>query len=317
LGDLAAGSSPTQLENLIGKWYLGSDHPIAYGTYQNVSGSLFQNGISYQDIHQGAVGDCYFVAALAETALRSPSAIQNMFIDNGDGTFTVRFYNGATPQYVTVDTALPTSSWGTAMYASFGGSYDSTSNELWVALAEKAYAQIDECGWTRQDGNNSYDGIAGGWPSDVLQQVNGSGSSTSFSFSHNDVVSAFNSGRLVCLDTVWSPTNSQVVGNHAYAMVGYDAGTDTFSLFNPWGLDNGHDSGVIQLSWSDIATDYDAFDSTSNMLATPATDGPNQPASIASRFSGGDRTNVNSLFSNDLIMPDTATAIGHDGVLVA
>ncbi|OBQ15705.1 MAG: hypothetical protein AN481_19600, partial [Aphanizomenon flos-aquae LD13] len=91
-GNLFAGSSDTQMENLIGKWFLGTDRPDADYAYQYVSGSLFQNGLSANDVYQGAVGDCYYVATLASIAQEKPDYIQNMFTDNGDNTFTVRFY---------------------------------------------------------------------------------------------------------------------------------------------------------------------------------------------------------------------------------
>src|SRR5262249_557439 len=92
LGGLGAGPADTQLEKLINKWFLGLDHPDAqdpygmYGGYQQFSGQLFvqQQGdtyaASYSDVKQGAAGDCYFMAALAETALRSNGTITNMFI---------------------------------------------------------------------------------------------------------------------------------------------------------------------------------------------------------------------------------------------
>mgnify|MGYP007071135499 CR=1 FL=1 len=41
-------------------------------------------------------------------ALKNPSAITSMFTVNGDGTYTVRFYNGTQTAYVTVDSMLPT-----------------------------------------------------------------------------------------------------------------------------------------------------------------------------------------------------------------
>ena len=50
------------------------------------------NGPSYTDVAQGSAGDCWFLASLAETAARDPNIIQNMFINNGNGTWTVRFY---------------------------------------------------------------------------------------------------------------------------------------------------------------------------------------------------------------------------------
>ncbi|OBQ15983.1 MAG: hypothetical protein AN481_19505, partial [Aphanizomenon flos-aquae LD13] len=94
-GNLSAGSNATQMENLIGKWFLGNNRPgltSSSYSYQYVSGSLFQNGLSANDIDQGALGDCYYVATLASIAQEKPDYIQNMFTDNGDNTFTVRFY---------------------------------------------------------------------------------------------------------------------------------------------------------------------------------------------------------------------------------
>jgi hypothetical protein len=62
--------------------------------------------LSYQDVNQGNLGDCYLLASLAGTAYRTPSTIQNMFTDNGDGTFTVRFLRNGVANYVTVDRLL-------------------------------------------------------------------------------------------------------------------------------------------------------------------------------------------------------------------
>lgn len=162
------------MEELTDKWFLGKDHPVAlsidrttYYTYQKANGLLVQNGINYQDVDQQRVGDCYFLASLAEVALRSSTTIWNpsdplhsMFIDNGDDTWTVRFYHNGKPDFVTVDRYLPTAFNGTAVYAGWGGGKASENdNELWVALAEKAYAQLNESGWIGQDNTNSYNGI--------------------------------------------------------------------------------------------------------------------------------------------------------------
>ena len=57
---------------------------------------------------------------------------------------------------------LPTYSGGWFLYANMGDHASSSSNVLWVALAEKAYAQMNEAGWLRPaswgGGTNSYDG---------------------------------------------------------------------------------------------------------------------------------------------------------------
>ena len=70
LGGFGAGSADTQMEKLVNKWFLGLDRPTASGAYRQFAGSLFVNGPTYSDIHQGAVGDCYFVSSLGELAAR-------------------------------------------------------------------------------------------------------------------------------------------------------------------------------------------------------------------------------------------------------
>ncbi len=129
-------------------------------------GSLFEDGATYGDIVQGASGDCYLMTSLAELTLKDPSAIENMFIDNGDGTFAVRFYDRGVARYVTVNDELPVYTYygyTGAEYAGFG-STSSNQTELWVSLAEKAYCQINEEGWLGHGHANSYKAINSGSP---------------------------------------------------------------------------------------------------------------------------------------------------------
>ncbi|HEY9667092.1 MAG TPA: C2 family cysteine protease [Coleofasciculaceae cyanobacterium] len=235
LGNLFAGSTATHMESLVDKWFLGGDHPVAKSSngnttysYQEASGSLFQNGINYQDIDQGGVGDCYFVASLAGTAFRSPDTIRDMFIDNNDGTFTVRFYNGDKSDYVTVDKYLPTTASGNAVFAGWGGgSYNESNNELWVALAEKAYAQLNESAWIGQDNTNSYQGIAYGTLKAIshITGLNNTGYKDLEAGDFNSVVNAFNTDKIIYLSD----------GGHAYTLVGYNATTQMFKVYNPYG----------------------------------------------------------------------------------
>jgi hypothetical protein len=238
-GNLFAGSSATQMENLIGKWFLGNDRPDTGYTYSYVSGSLFQNGLSADDIYQGAVGDCYYVATLSSIAQEQPSYIENMFIDNGDNTFTVRFFNNGVADYVTVDRYLPTYG-GYAVYAGWGGGAStSTNNELWVALAEKAYAQLAESGWSRTYSgtqNNSYAAIEGGWMDVVIHQVTGL-SATSQSVNNmtqNQLINLVNSNQILTAGFVYG-ADYGVVNGHAYTITDYNATNGTFYLRNPWG----------------------------------------------------------------------------------
>ena len=279
-GDLISRNDSTQMESLIGKWFLGRDRPIAANfdtnpnltksfsyDYRYVSGSLFQNGMSYLDIDQGNCGDCYFLANLAAAVLQSPTTIENMFIDNGDDTFTVRLFNNGVADYVTVDRFLPTNG-GQAAYAGWGGGWNtSADNELWVALAEKAYAQFNQSGWIGQDGSNSYnglmgrpdrDGINGGDAAISLSQITGLLSERGWAArSVNNVpidsrflnqqitnmIDHFNNGDMVTINTTAPQAASGIVGNHVYTLIGYDGAIDQFRVFNPW---NYNDDGMAE-----------------------------------------------------------------------
>jgi hypothetical protein len=271
LGNLTAGSAASKLDKLVNKWFLGTDHPDAsYSgltvTYQAATGTLFgTGGPHYTDVHQGAVGDCYFVATLGEIALRSPSAIQNMFIVNGDGTYTVRFLQNGVAHFVTVDSQLPTYGGGYFLYANMGGYYSDSTNVLWVALAEKAYVQMNEAGWLRPTswggGINAYSGIEGGYFDDVVHQVvnhactdysvNGASDATTLN-------NAWTSGKLIGFASMSTPADARIVGDHQYFVVGYNSTTQTVTLFNPWGIDNGSAyPGLINLTLSQLTANFD------------------------------------------------------------
>lgn len=269
LGNLAAGSTGAQLDKLVSKWFLGTDHPVAvsaYGgtvVYRQAAGQLFVGGPSYDDVRQGYLGDCYLLASLGETALRTPSAITSMFIDNGDGTYTVRFFNNGKADYVTVDKQLPTDTSGRFIFANCGGLASNTANELWVALAEKAYVQMAAAGWIRGPMANAYQAIAGGYIADAEKQISGRATSLGNAINQTNLVAAFNAGALVGLASKSSPTDATVVGGHAYALIGYDARTQTFTLFNPWGVNNGSSKpGVITLTFAQLQANFSYFDRT-------------------------------------------------------
>ncbi len=224
------------------------DHPLASGTYTAVNGSLFgPNGPSFTDVHQGGVGDCWLMASFAEVAARAPSDIKNMFTyvgtNNENGTivslYSVRLYDSkGIAHSVLVDTELP----------SDGNLYDHPANGvLWVALAEKAYAQANGSRWvtTGNGGSDSYNALNGGSPSWALQAITGKPASY-FSINPSNIASALNSGKLVVIDSSSHPASSSIVDGHAYAVVACaSTGTMPFEVYNPWGAGtyttyNGH-----------------------------------------------------------------------------
>jgi hypothetical protein len=118
-----------------------------------------------------------------------------------------------------------------------GGAYDHpVNNHLWVALAEKAYAEANAVGivTSHNVGVGSYDALNNGGPAWALQAITGQPASH-YSINPSNIATAWNQGKLIVLGT-GSPTNSYIVGNHEYAVVGYNASSSQpFEIFNPWG----------------------------------------------------------------------------------
>ena len=239
LGNLAVGSSAEQLNQLVDKWFLGGDRPTPLSSshnYQYIEGSLFQDGPSLFDIQQAQLGNCYYLAVLGSIAHERPQTIQEMFIDNGDGTFTVRFFNGSRAEYVTVDRYLPTLSNGNSPSAQFGSDPNNTNNELWVALAEKAYAQLSESNWIGQDQVNSYEAIEGGWTSKPTKHILSHQTSTKqfADLDANDLIGWVNSDAVLTVNII-GDGDYGIIDNHAYSLTDYDPASQTFHLHNPWG----------------------------------------------------------------------------------
>ncbi|MCD8195807.1 MAG: C2 family cysteine protease [Lachnospiraceae bacterium] len=57
---------------------------------------LFPRMPDMQDVEQGSVGDCFFLAAVSSIVQNDPQQMRGMMKDNGDNTATVRFYRERT-----------------------------------------------------------------------------------------------------------------------------------------------------------------------------------------------------------------------------
>ena len=141
---------------------------------------------------------------------------------------------------------------------------DST-NVLWVPLAEKAFAQINEEGWLGHnsdcaDGDqgeclNSYVAIFYGHDVKTIGQVAGL-KATPFNdqvFDNTDSANAWAPGELALFWTCPSPCpmtiDPSVVPNHVCAMVDYDADTGIITLFDPYGLNNPDDKDRAEFQY--------------------------------------------------------------------
>jgi hypothetical protein len=256
LGNLSATSTETQVNELIGKWFLGTDLPSTAGSratgYAAVNLPLFSaGGPVITDINQGSVGDCYLLAALGETALQDPSYIQNMIQENPNGTYSVKFTINGVSDYVTVNNQLPIyNSVGNYVY-DYGGSSGRAND--WSALIEKAYVQYEAQTETYSGSNglhsNAYADIGGGWD-EALWAITGKNDDSYSLWVTNtsdylasvlsNIQTAFYSGEEVIMATGNADTANNIVASHMYIVTGVNAAAGTVSLDNPW---NG--SGVV------------------------------------------------------------------------
>jgi hypothetical protein len=267
-GAIAADDKAGVLHALVDKWFYGTDLPqVGYSVYyKKAAGMLFgPNGPQATDVAEGWAADCYFLANLGEAAQQSPQTVENMIINNGDNTCTVRFFEydsatrTSTPDYVTVNSYLPVNSKGEFVYANymFGGHQTNIANPdnvLWVALVEKAYAQLAEEGWSRAnwsplDDANAYASIKLGNNRIAGRQITGNsdavwvgildGTAAQASATMNTLAADFQKGDLltICTDDR-KMTDSQLDANHVYLVTAIniqkDRQDDTVTLLNPY-----------------------------------------------------------------------------------
>jgi hypothetical protein len=112
--------------------HLFDSNPVVEPEKRRFNLPLFGSTIAYQDIAQGSLGDCWFIAAVMGIARDHPDVLRRMIRDNGNGTYTVTFADGAT---VTVDGDLYVDADGQPVYGKTAG-----SREMWLPILEKAYA---------------------------------------------------------------------------------------------------------------------------------------------------------------------------------
>ena len=231
--------------NLVGRWLLGTVPPS--GKFNNVTlshepvnGSLFGSAGSARigDIDQGGLGDCSFLAALGATfgaqsndgGNQRSSVVDNMIINNGDNTYTFKFFAGNSAQYVTVDNRLAKNNGQV-----FGAR---ATDALWAPLTEKAYAQWRE--W--REGGHGYELIGNG---DIIERPLGfvTGKSVSYtpinSVTFDQLRSSLQTGKSISTGVMNAKDTNMFVNSHAYSVTNaYTSGSEQRVVVrNPWGVD--------------------------------------------------------------------------------
>jgi hypothetical protein len=184
--------------------------PVNGSNYQNFRNQpLFStSGPVKDDIDQGGLGDCYFLATLGSVAKTNADRIRQHIVDLGDGTYAVQF--GST--YIRLDADLPTNGAGGLVYARLG-----TGGSIWTALMEKAWAYY-------RHNDSDYNSTEYGWMDEAFSAMGVSTSTQDVDWWYklwnnaNDlwsyVAGQLGAGKAV---TIGTPDGSpDLIGSHAY-----------------------------------------------------------------------------------------------------
>ncbi|MCL2645479.1 MAG: discoidin domain-containing protein [Phycisphaerales bacterium] len=265
-----------------GKDINGNQINLDYSNSNYSNYSLFGAGPSDTDIHQGNLGDCYFLAAISSLAHSLSASLMQMAVDLGDGSYAVQFMrtvNGVvTTTYVRVDGDLP--KYGGSLYAN----RPTSGGAIWGCIMEKAYALFRADNGTTNI-NPTYNSLNSGFPGNVFNDL-GVGSTPFETFTVNtsgnlvpvDTGSLFQTlqdaiaaGKAIAIDSDPAPTgltlipDSPIVGGHTYSIFAVFTDSDgvkKVTLKNPWGIDgtigtsyyDGTNDGLITIAIADLPT---------------------------------------------------------------
>jgi len=200
----------------------------------NSNAVFIDNDFVFDDVDQGQLGNCWFLAALQSILEESPHKLNgcipknvNFRSANYNGVLEFVFYDNGLPTKVVISDKLPTVK-GSLIFAS-----SNRSNEFWTPLIEKAYAVFQ----------GDYDEIHGGYTSDGLEDLANMVSQYKElkSITDEQLKHYVRSGIAFCASSnSGSDTNSieGIVQGHAYAVkdvVTLPNGINLIQLINPWG----------------------------------------------------------------------------------
>ena len=234
-------------------------------TQQNVNRiiELFKTGkgdesaVHWNDVQQGALGNCYFLAGIAAVAKVDPSALKRLIKGpDSNGNYQVTLYTNPkteklspTPRTVTITPEFLVDDKGDPLYAQEG------DQELWVMLLEKAYALLRG---EKMKGNKivdskpeGYGKLDEGWGAEAIEALTGQEARMLWLHDMNDaqLKSAIDwaldekkpitTGSILGPEPDTKPTAMQEIAQqryglvfaHEYTILDFD-GT-TLTLFNP------------------------------------------------------------------------------------
>ncbi|UZN02266.1 C2 family cysteine protease [Cellulomonas sp. S1-8] len=219
------------------------DSPRNVGEYGEVPHDLFVEGPSPEDIQQGSIGDCWWMASLGAIAQADPGIIEDAITVNANGTYTVRLYDDGRPVDITVTPEMVLVDGAPALARSpqYLLADDTTLGyELWPMVMEKALALH----------YGDYEKIEGGWPADGMAALTGreSTSHDTDDVSIQELASTLSDGGAVGVASLTKEDAKKsayyqgdagadvLYANHAYYLQSVDVDGGTVTLVNPWGI---------------------------------------------------------------------------------
>ena len=130
--------------------------------------SLFGTGIKPEDVKQGSIGNCWFIAAAAAVA-EVPGRLEANWLTktmNTEGVYALTMYVLGVPTTVVIDDRMPF--YGSTYNTIFAKVDKQGENTTWMALLEKAYAKV----------MGNYAQLIGGWASRGIDALTGYPSKT-------------------------------------------------------------------------------------------------------------------------------------------
>lgn len=186
---------------------------------------------------QGDFNDCWVFAKLNALVEADPSWPQQHVRDNGNGTVSVKFYDGdGSPYWVTVTDELPSN----------GAQPEGINSSTWAAYYEKAMA-TDDHGADGILGGDGYDGLTAGWSDSADVYMTGKESDNvkytsinPWADPYSEVKEAVADGKGVVASNwsnsplPWNDEDDDLVQYHVYYVKEID-GDGNVVLGNPWG----------------------------------------------------------------------------------
>ena len=208
---------------------------------------LVRNGISLNDVHQGLVGDCWFLSAL-DFSIAHPkykARIENGLFEDVNGLCRVSLFDISTSQWQTTSVGPHLLLDGMRFPATVSA-MSSDPDEMWLAMVEKGLAKM--C--TRSSNNTrGYNAIGGGWMSEAMCYLHGPGKcyfiprveilplvdATQFIITMDKLLNDGCGVFVVWSKEVFNQFSQGLIYNHGYSVLSVDIKAGSVTIKNPWG----------------------------------------------------------------------------------